>query len=94
MARHHDRLEPLEDGFVAFYTASGDRWKHRDIEDARTGPGHRLFISDSGEQRHYVFGPNESHDATLFDLREQLGRSKPAGSAPRAGGEERVDGRI
>lgn len=67
-----DRLEPLDDGFVAFHTESGERWKHRDVAEAVTGPGHRLFISDSGEERRYYFGPREPHDATLHDLRRQL----------------------
>lgn len=83
MAFHHDRLEPLADGFVAFRAVNGERWKHR------TGPGYRLFISDSGEQRRYAFGPAEPHDATLLDLREQLTRARladasqpPAEAAP------------
>ena len=86
MAHHHDRLEPLGDGFVAFHTARGERWKHRDVEAARTGPGYRQFISDRGEERRYVFGPNEPHDATLFDLRDQLARATPI-SANRSGSE-------
>ena len=80
----HDHLEPLADGFVAFHTAKGERWRHQDVEASRTGPGYRLFISDRGEQRHYVFGPKESHDATLFDLRDQLTRSTPADAAASA----------
>lgn len=75
MTSRHNQLEPLPGGFVAFHTENGERWKHLDVETSRTGPGHRLFVSDRGEQRQYVFGPNESHDATLFDLREQLARS-------------------
>ncbi|MGQ0646918.1 MAG: hypothetical protein ACT4P7_05075 [Gemmatimonadaceae bacterium] len=75
---HQDRLEPLADGFVAFRTASGERWKHRDIEEeGRVGKGYRVFVSDGGEQRRYSFGPGEPHDATLFDLREQLSRATP-----------------
>ena len=77
MAQHHGRLEPLADGFVAFHTADGERWKHRDVEASRTGPGYRLFVSDRGEQRRYAFGPTEPHDATLLDLREQLARATP-----------------
>ena len=56
-----DRLEPLPDGSVAFRTEGGERWRHKDIEDARVGGGYRLFISDTGEERRYVFGPTESH---------------------------------
>jgi hypothetical protein len=73
----HDRLEPLPDGFTAFRTKDGVRWKHRDAEDSRVGPGYRLFISDAGEERRYDFGRAEPHDATLFDLRDQLSRSIP-----------------
>jgi hypothetical protein len=89
----HDRLEPLADGFVAFHTTKGERWKHRDMEDARTGPGYRLFVSDRGEQREYAFGPHEPHDATLLDLREQLARATPVSAAAgteRAAGRERL----
>ena len=78
MAFHHERLEPLPDGFVGFRAANGERWKHKDIEASRTGPGYRLFVSESGEQRVYVFAPTGPHDATLLDLREQLSRAKPA----------------
>ena len=77
MAMHHDHLEPLADGFVAFYTRDGERWKHRDVEESRVGPGYRLFVSDGGEERRYTFGPAEPHDATLLDLREQLQRATP-----------------
>ena len=73
----HDRLEPLPDGVTAFHTAAGERWKHRDMEASRVGPGYRLFVNDRGEQRRYEFGPAEPHDATLLDLRDQLGRAKP-----------------
>lgn len=73
----NDRLEPLPDGFTAFRTAKGERWKHRDIEASRVGPGYRLFVSDTGEQRRYDFGRTEPHDATLFDLRDQLSRATP-----------------
>ena len=78
MPGHHDRLEPLPDGFVGFRAENGERWKHRDVEAGRTGPGYRLFVSESGEQRRYMFGPTEPHDATLLDLREQLTRARPA----------------
>ena len=81
MAKNHDRLEPLEDGFVGFRTASGERWKHKDIAASRVGPGYRLFISESGEERRYTFGATEPHDATLLDLREQLARATPAAAA-------------
>jgi len=74
---HHDRLEPLADGSVAFRTTSGERWKHRDVAESRIGPGYRLFVSDRGEQRRYTFGPAEPHDATVFDLRDQLARATP-----------------
>ena len=77
MTRDHDRLELLPDGFTAFHTADGERWKHRDVEESRVGPGYRLFVSDRGEQRRYEFGANEPHDATVFDLRDQLARAKP-----------------
>ena len=89
----HDRLEPLADGFVAFHTEKGERWKHRDVAASRTGPGYRLFVSDRGEQRQYTFGPAEPHDATLLDLREQLARATPvdaAAAGERAGGRERL----
>lgn len=71
-----NRLEPLDDGWVAFWTEDGERWKHKDLEEARVGPGVRLFVSDRGEERQYTFGPAEPHDATLWDLREQLRRSQ------------------
>ena len=77
MVRDHGRLEPLPDGSTAFHTADGARWRHRDIEASRVGPGYRLFVSEDGEQRRYDFGPHEVHDATLTDLREQLGRARP-----------------
>jgi hypothetical protein len=77
MAHDHDRLERLADGFTAFHTARGDRWRHRDVEASRVGPGYRLFISDRGEHRRFDFGPTEPHDATLSDLRDQLARATP-----------------
>ena len=82
----HDRspLEPLADGFTAFETADGQRWKHKDMSDARVGPGYRLFVSERGEQRRCEFGPNEPHDTTLTDLREQLARAKPASGTAEA----------
>ena len=81
MAHDHGRLEQQPDGSVAFYTTGGERWTHRDVEEARTGPGHRLFVSENGEERRYVFGAHEPHDATLFDLREQLARATPVSSS-------------
>ena len=78
MPRNSDRLEPLEDGFVGFRTADGQRWKHKDIEEGRVGPGYRLFVSENGEERRYSFGKNEPHDATLLDLREQLAKAARA----------------
>ena len=83
--RDKDRLEPLPDGFVAFRTEAGERWRHKDIEEARVGGGYRRFLSEAGEERRYVFGPTESHDATLLDLREQLARAQRVS----AGGEGR-----
>jgi hypothetical protein len=77
MAREHSQLEHLPDGFIAFQTAKGERWRHRDVEASGVGPGYRLFISDRGEQRRYDFGKNEPRDVTLFDLREQVARAKP-----------------
>lgn len=79
----NNKLEPVADGFVAFHTERGERWRHKDMSAARTGPGYRLFVSDAGEERRYEFGEHESHDATILDLREQLARAKPmtAGAA-------------
>ena len=77
MAHNRSQLEPLPDGFIAFHTADGERWKHRDIEASRVGPGYRLFVSASGEERRYEFGPTEPHDAALSDLRDQLARARP-----------------
>jgi hypothetical protein len=88
MAHSHDRLEPLADGFVAFHDASGKRWKHRDVEASRTGPGYRLFISDRGEERRYTFGPAEPHDTTIFDLREQVAKATPVAAS--SAGESRA----
>jgi hypothetical protein len=75
--RSKDQLEPLADGFIAFRAKSGERWKHKDVEDATVGHGYRLFVSDSGEERRYVFGAKESHDATILDLRDQLEAARP-----------------
>lgn len=86
MARNSDRLEPLEDGFVGFRTADGHRWKHKDIAESRVGPGYRLFVSDDGEERRYTFGRTEPHDATLLDLREQLGKATRVDGAAMGGG--------
>ena len=86
MPRNSDRLEPLEDGFVGFRTADGHRWKHKDIAESRVGPGYRLFVSDDGEERRYTFGRNEPHDATLLDLREQLGKATPVAATTTTGG--------
>jgi hypothetical protein len=91
-----NKLEPLPDGFVAFRTEDGQRWKQKDVAEARTGEGYRVFISDSGEERRYVFGPNESHDVTVSDLRHQLSRAQPVtqGKAADARSESRVDSRV
>jgi hypothetical protein len=86
MSRNHDRLEPLEDGFVGFHDANGRHWKHKDVEASRVGPGYRLFVSDQGEERRYAFGKSEPHDATLLDLREQLGRATRADAPSRTEG--------
>lgn len=67
-----DRLEPEPDGFVAFHSEAGERWRHKDVEDAVTGPGYRQFLSASGEERRYYFGAKEPHDVTVHDLRRQL----------------------
>ena len=72
-----NRLERLPDGFVAFWTASGERWRHKDVEEGRVGEGFRIFVSDLGEERRYTFGPREPHDATVEDLRDQLARATP-----------------
>ena len=73
-----NQLEPLEDGYVAFRTADGERWKHKDLTEGRVGEGYRVFISDAGEERRYRFGPEELHDATIEDLRDQLRSADPA----------------
>ncbi|HVE78204.1 MAG TPA: hypothetical protein VNA89_05065 [Gemmatimonadaceae bacterium] len=80
-----DRLEPQPDGFVAFHTESGERWKHKDVvEDGATGAGYRLFVSERGEERRYYFRPRETRDATISDLRMQLAAAKPASTAAAA----------
>jgi hypothetical protein len=83
-----DKLEPLADGWVAFHTESGDRWKHRDSTE--TSPDgatthYRSFVSDKGEQKRYTFAPKDARDSTVWDLREQLRRSESvaAGAAAR-----------
>ena len=86
MARHSDRLEPLDDGFVGFRTADGQRWKHKDIAASRVGPGYRLFVSETGEERRYTFGKAEPHDATLMDLREQLAKAARVDAATSSAG--------
>lgn len=74
----NNQLEPLGDGYVAFRTEDGERWKHKDTTEGRAGEGYREFISNDGEQRRYRFGPDEPHDATLEDLRDQLRRADVA----------------
>lgn len=74
-----NKLEPLGDGFVAFHTESGERWKHKDVADASAEGGYdRLFISDRGEERRYVFRAREPRDATIHDLRDQLAKAQLA----------------
>ena len=76
-----NKLEPLGDGFIAFHAESGERWKHKDVADpGAPGGHHRLFISDRGEERRYVFGRREPRDATIHDLRDQLARAQRAGA--------------
>ena len=79
-----DKLEPLADGWVAFHTESGERWKHKDVtESEATGLAtqYRLFVSDRGEQRRYTFAPKDPRDSTISDLREQLRRSDLASAS-------------
>lgn len=83
-----DKLEPLPEGWVAFHTEKGDRWKHKDYtESAATGTTvhYRLFVGDGGEQRRYTFAPKDSRDSTVWDLREQLRRSEPVAAGADAG---------
>ena len=76
-----NKLEPLGDGFIAFHTETGERWKHKDVADhAAPGGSYRLFISDRREERRYVFGQREPRDATIHDLRDQLARAQPTGA--------------
>ena len=81
MARDHSQLEHLPDGFIAFHAKDGRRWRHKDVSEGRVGPGYRVFISDTGEERRYEFGPKEVHDATLLDLRDQLAKAKPVSAS-------------
>lgn len=83
-----DKLEPLPDGWVAFHTETGERWKHKDFTEAGatgTTVHYRTFVSDKGEQRRYTFAPKDARDSTVWDLREQLRRSESgtAGAAAR-----------
>ena len=83
-----NRLEPLEDGWVAFRAEDGTRWRHKDLTEGRVGEGYREFVADSGEVRRYRFSAGELHDATIADLRDQLKRSEPtppASGTPAAG---------
>jgi|SRR3954469_2292658 len=82
-----DKLEPMADGWVAFHTESGDRWKHKDFTEsgaAGTTVHYRSFVSDKGEQKRYTFAAKDARDSTVWDLREQLRRSEsvtaPAGA--------------
>lgn len=77
-----NKLEHLEDGSIAFRDEDGRRWRHRDVTAATTGPGYRLFVSDSGDERRYHFGEKESHDATVEDLREQVRKAQPVAEGP------------
>lgn len=88
-----NRLEPMADGFVGFYAESGEHWRHKDVEASKTDGGYRVFISDKGEERRYTFGPKETRDATIFDLRQQLAAGKPVAAerAPRVEQEVRID---
>jgi hypothetical protein len=79
-----DKLEPLADGWVAFHTESGERWKHKDATEAGasgTAIHYRSFVSDRGEQKRYTFAPKDARDSTVWDLREQLRRSEPVTAA-------------
>ena len=83
MARSN-KLEPLDDGWVAFHTESGERWKHKDvINPPGSGEPHeyRLFVSDKGEQRRYVFRPVDPRDVTVEDLRYQLTKAEAMSGA-------------
>ena len=79
-----DKLEPMPDGWVAFHTESGQRWRHKDVTEsapAGTAVHYRLFVADAGEQRRYAFAPKDARDSTVWDLREQLRRSEAVASA-------------
>jgi hypothetical protein len=79
-----DKLEPMADGWVAFHTESGDRWKHKDFTDsgeAGTTVHYRSFVSDRGEQKRYTFAAKDARDSTVWDLREQLRRSESVTAA-------------
>ena len=78
-----DKLEPMPDGWVAFHTDTGQRWKHKEFtESATTGTVHyRLFVADAGEQRRYTFAPKDARDSTVWDLREQLRKSDPVAAS-------------
>lgn len=86
-----NQLEPLEEGWVAFHTEDGERWRHKDLTEGRVGEGYRVFISDAGEERRYRFSATEPHDATTADLREQLTRADrvdaPGGTVSEGGDE-------
>jgi hypothetical protein len=74
-----DKLEPLAEGWVGFYTESGEHWKHKDsTETSATGTTvhYRLFVPDRGDQKRYTFAPKDSRDSTVWDLREQLRRAE------------------
>jgi hypothetical protein len=79
-----NKLEHLDDGTIAFHAEDGQRWRHRVVARAGNAPAYRHFVSDTGDERHYVFGERESFDATIHDLRDQLGKSAAAAhpSAP------------
>ena len=76
-----DKLEPLPDGFVAFHTESGERWRHKDVIPDEGGTGYRLFVSERGEERRYQFGPKDPRDSTVWDLRHQLSEAQAAPAA-------------
>jgi len=79
-----DKLEPLSEGWVAFHTESGDRWKHKDFtETAANGATvhYRSFVSDAGEQKRYTFAQKDSRDSTVWDLREQLRRAESSAAS-------------
>lgn len=79
-----DKLEPLPEGWVGFYTESGEHWKHKDSAET-PAPGttvhYRLFVPDRGDQKRYTFAPKDSRDSTVWDLREQLRRADPVAAS-------------